>query len=606
MNTLIKVLSISIMFSMIRYVRAAESGLLLGFRYGANYDVSATLFSDKKVFEETQDSPSYRTFLLRAEKGQVKLAAERTNLLVPRDDGFWRIDVKHSIYNDFTADFVWINPAPDPDALPNPFLAEQEGIDAFDVSLLVKEQVIDPGLGEYCNGHAYRDILFIGNDYLSVGYTRREICRGFIEGSVDSALQMLSLAELERVNITTHLDSEGNQIFTDAAKDYRKQHSGSEDWGDVSGGIVRHQGQWVIKGHFPIRSGKYTHFDVPAIVPKNLVIYDKRYPDWKTIKKHVPDAVDAFSSPAKDLLVVLTESDSLLAFTIKKGKISRQPVLHILFKQPVSVVMARWAEGLMVSNWAQEIQNLGPKPQQSWFTEAELPSQEEAPKTLGVVVTQNTTLNIRQGIGQHTKPIAKAKKGSKVNVLDVLGQWYKVELDDGLIGYAHGDYVKILPKLPYIQPACPVDNCNYGKWQLKKSATLYAEPSFKADSLATLKAKQIVHALEGKIHTSQFGEIEVVKSELELTDDNQKLTLRKGDRLFDLEEVGLDMHRLWYNGDLYYLNNGWDSDKVNEEVLWGEIVTDRKTHWWVKVNVPEIESSGWIANPDAEGMNGRP
>ena len=604
MNTLIKVLSISIMLSMIRYVHATESGLLLGLRYGANYDVSATLFSDKKVFEETQDSPSYRTFWLRTEKGQVKLAAERTNLLVPRDDGFWRIDVKHSIYNDFTADFVWINPAPDPDALPNPFLAELEGIDAFDVSLLVKEQVIESTLGEYCNGHAYRDILFIGNDYLSVGYTRSEICRGFIEGSMESALQMLSLAELQRVNITTLLDSKGNHTFKNATKSYQKQHGGSEDWGDVSGGVVRHQGQWVTKGHFPTGEGKYTHFSIPAIVPKNLV-NDKPYPDWKTIKKHAPDVVDAFSSPAKNLLVVLTESDSLLAFTVKNGKISQPPVLHILFKQPVSVVMARWAEGLMVSNWAQEIQNLGPKPQQSWFTEAEIPNQEEAPKTVGVVVTQ-TTLNIRQGIGQHTKPIAKAKKGSKVNVLDVLGQWYKVELDDGLIGYAHSDYVKILPNLPYLQPACPVDNCRYGRWQLNKSAILYAEPSFQANSLATLKAKQIVHALEGKVHTSQFGEIEVIKSKLELTDDNQKLTLRKGDRLFDLEEVGLGMHRLWYNGDLYYLNNGWNSNMENDEALWGKIVTDRKTHWWVNVNVPEIELSGWIANPNAESMSGLP
>jgi len=72
---------------------------------------------------------------------------------VPRSDGFWRIDVKHSAYNDFTEDFIWVNPAPDHDAIPNPFLAEQEGINAFDVSLLVKrqgkEQGIDTTHGEY-------------------------------------------------------------------------------------------------------------------------------------------------------------------------------------------------------------------------------------------------------------------------------------------------------------------------------------------------------------------------------------------------------------------------------------------------------------------------
>jgi hypothetical protein len=596
MNTLIKVLSISIVLSMTSYVSASESGLLLGLRSGANYDISATLESDKKVFEGAQEPSSYRTFWIRAENGQVKLAAERTNLFVPRDDGFWRIDVKHSVYNDFAEDFVWINPAADPDALPNPFLAEQEGIKAFDVSLLVKEQGIEASLGEYCKGRTSRDILFMGNNYLSVGYIRSEIC-GFMGGSTQNALQMLSLAELEPVEIAALLDHKGSKALKRAAKNYQKRHSGSEEWGDVSAGIVRELGKWVIKGHFPVGEGRYTHFDVRVAAPSSLVGHNQLYPDWKSIKKHVPDAVDALSAPSKDLLVVLTESGSLLAFTLKGGGISQQPALHILFKRPVTVVMARWAEGLTVSNWTQELQNLGPKPQETWFTEAEIPSVEEEPKIVGVVVTQSATLNIRQGIGQYTKPIAKAKKGTKVNVLDVLGRWYKVQLEDGRVGYAHSDYVKILPKLPYIHPACPVNNCAYGNWQLNKPTTLYAEPSFKADSLATLEAKQVVQALNGEIHTSQFGEIEVVKSELELTDDNLKLTLHQGETLFDLESVGLGMHVVWYNGDLYYLNNGWNSG-IAEEARWGKIVTERKTHWWVKVNVAEKNLSGWIVNPD--------
>ena len=278
------------------------------------------------------------------------------------------------------------------------------------------------------------------------------------------------------------------------------------------------------------------------------------------------------------------------------------PPFHIFFNQPLTPVMIRWAEGLNVSNWTSELQNLGPTPQLSWFTEVEIPGIEDTRKLVGVVVTPNSTLNIRQGIGQHTKPIAKLKKGAKVNILDILGQWSQVELDNGLIGYAHNDYVKILPKLPYIQPACPAENCRYEKWRLNKPVTLYAEPSFQADSLASLTAKQVVQALEGEIHTSQFGEIEVSKSEIELTDDNQNLTLHKGDKLFDLESVGLNMHVVWYNGDLYYLNNGWNPDKANEETRWGTQIAERQTDWWVKIDVPENNLSGWIANPQIDGM----
>jgi len=595
MNTTIKTLSILIVFSIINEVPAGESGLLLGLRYGVNYDVSATL-ADKKAVGGTQSSSSYRTFWIHGngEKGQIELVAERTNLLVPRDDGFWRVDVKHSRYNDFTEDFIWINPAHDPDALPNPFLAEQEGINAFDVSLLVKESGIEPAHGEYCKGYVSRDILLVENGYLSVGYIRNEVCQSFaVQG--DSALQMLSMGKLEPVSITAKLDDNGQKAFANAAKEY--QDATTKKFGDVSGGIVREPGRWVIKGHFPIDEGGYTHFGVPITVGESLVSHNKLYPSWDTVKKHVPDAVDAFSSPAKDLLVVLTNSGNLLGFIIKRGKISQQPVLHVILKYPLTPVMAYWTSGQYVTNWTQEIQNLSPTPKESWFVKTEIASvKKPTSKIVGVVVTPNT-LNIRQGMGQHTKPIARIERGTKVNVLNVLGKWYKVRLDSGQIGYTHSDYIKILPGLPYVQDACPVKNCVYEKWELKKPATLYAEPSSKADALATLATQQVVQALHGEIHTSQFGEIEVVKSELKLTDGDKKLILHKGDRLFDLEPVGLDMHLMWYNGELYYLSNGWNPKLVSEDALWGTTLTERKTDWWVNVEIPTKKLTGWIVNP---------
>jgi len=597
MNTIHQVLFISIVF-IITPVSVAESGLLLGLRHGSHYNVSTVITEEKNVNEGKRAPSFYRTFWIRADNGQVKLAAEKTNLLVPRSDGFWRIDVKHSTYNDFTEDFIWINPAPDPDDIPNPFLAEEEGIDAFDVSLLVKKQGVDSMQGEYCKGYASRDILSVGDNHLSVGYDMSRICQGFfMDSTTDSTLQMLSLEQLAPFEITALLNASARHAFTKATKEYQDKNKGIEEWGKVSGGIVRHQGRWIIKGHLPITGKGYTHFDVPITTPKSLVSDYELYPDWRTIKENFPDAVDAFSSRAKDLLVVLTETGHLFAFNIKGGKISKEPALHIFFKQPVTVVMARWAEGQYVSNWTEEIHSLSPKPQKSWFVPIEMPRLEESPKTIGIVVTQSTTLNIRQGIGEHTKPIAKVKKGLKINVLDVLGQWYKVQLDNELTGYAHSDYVKVLPKLPYVQKSCPIDNCTYGQWKLKKSATLYASPSFKADSLAILRANQTVRTLYGEVHTEQFGEIEVIKSQVELTDDNKTLTLQKGDRLFDLEPVGLGMHVIWYNGELYYLNNGWDSKVVSEEALWGNLITQRETIWWVKIAIPERNLIGWIMNP---------
>jgi hypothetical protein len=561
---------------------ASESGLLIGLRYGTNYSVAP---EPENALAGVYEPASYRTFLLRAENGQIELIAERTNLLLPHSDGFWRIDVQHSNYNDFNEDFIWVNPAPDADSLPDPFLAEQEGINAFDISMLVAKQGITSEVGEYCKGYISRDILFVGKNHLSVGYIRNETCNSFdMEGGMESALQILSLKTLEPIKLDTLLDS--TTVFADTVAKHK-----SDELGNVSAGIMRHQGQWIIKGHLPVVDAAiYKNFTVPVTVPKSISA-NTIYPDWKTIKDHTPNAMDALISPNKDFLVVFTDTGELLAFNLTEGKISQQPALHILFKNPVSLIMARWAEGQYVSNWMQEIQNLGPDPKQSWFTKANIPSKKKPSGITGVVIQ---SLNVRQGIGQHSKSIAKPKIGSKISILDVLGQWYKIKLTDNTVGYANSERIKILPQLPYVNQACPTDNCNYGKWQLNKPTILYSGASFDSNAITTLTAKQSIRALHGEIHTSQFGEIEVNKNGVQ---DNN-LTLKKGDKLFDLAAISLGIHAVWFNGAIYQLNNGWNTNVVSDDAIWGKPVTKRLSDWWVKIEVPEKSLSGWIVNPD--------
>ncbi len=58
-------------------------------------------------------------------------------------------------------------------------------------------------------------------------------------------------------------------------------------------------------------------------------------------------------------------------------------------------------------------------------------------------VVTGTSVNIRAGKGTDSKAIGKAKKGDKLHVLDSSGEWYKVELDDGKVGYVLGSYLKL-------------------------------------------------------------------------------------------------------------------------------------------------------------------
>jgi len=65
----------------------------------------------------------------------------------------------------------------------------------------------------------------------------------------------------------------------------------------------------------------------------------------------------------------------------------------------------------------------------------------------GIVTTQSTALNIREGRSTNTKIIGKAPKGSLLRILETRGSWYKVQLNDGKIGYASVDYIRIQPRI---------------------------------------------------------------------------------------------------------------------------------------------------------------
>jgi len=77
--------------------------------------------------------------------------------------------------------------------------------------------------------------------------------------------------------------------------------------------------------------------------------------------------------------------------------------------------------------------------------------QEQAAKILGMsggiigrgtVETQQTRLNIRKGGGLEFPIVAKAEKGETLLLLEKTGEWYKVQLQDGTVGYAHQEFIK--------------------------------------------------------------------------------------------------------------------------------------------------------------------
>lgn len=64
--------------------------------------------------------------------------------------------------------------------------------------------------------------------------------------------------------------------------------------------------------------------------------------------------------------------------------------------------------------------------------------------SVGVVTTQNYSLNIRNGMSTSSTIIGTAQKGSYLTLLEKSGQWWRVEYTKGKYGYCHADYITVV------------------------------------------------------------------------------------------------------------------------------------------------------------------
>lgn len=99
----------------------------------------------------------------------------------------------------------------------------------------------------------------------------------------------------------------------------------------------------------------YKNFNIKAIPPKEMVSYDKHLIPWDAIKRKVPEAIDMFSSPNDDLVVVVTHTDLLIYSIENKEEISSTPMEKIKLPKNASIIMAEWAIDRYPDMWESEV-----------------------------------------------------------------------------------------------------------------------------------------------------------------------------------------------------------------------------------------------------------
>lgn len=329
-----------------------DSGLLLGLK---SYVPCFTVLYDDT--SRIVKRPIYRTVWINFDNPGIKNIYEIPHLVYARKTGFWYITMKDVSLGYFKKYRMFTYPITKNN---NPKLIEPN----------IKSAIINKGQSFYIE-----DISFVSDDYISL---ESKECT-FNKNSLLFTKNILKLDPIDTFNsnkdyslsINKLMGEHGLKSLKQGASayinslDFNKRNKLIPSANDKSFGVIRKNGKWILKGrlnyhdkfYYQCPFSNFDDFDIPIIPTKELVGYDLLYPNWNIIRQKVPNALDAYSSPDKNFIVVLTDA-KILVYNISNGYLSDTPLKSISLKNNEEVIMSQWSTGGYVKTWDDQMKKL--------------------------------------------------------------------------------------------------------------------------------------------------------------------------------------------------------------------------------------------------------
>lgn len=325
---------------------------------------STVLIGLKSMDMENEDNFekwNYRTLLIRTQNKNVLGTYEMEDVFFPRKTGFWKLSVNRIKDGDTVEDNISVYPikkaAPE---LKNKSVGDEEIINmvtrAEDGGLVLPSIVKEE---KEIMGKSLKNILYVGNDYISL-----ELINYLERG--ERILEFHPIDNLEKGNPMKISDIAGEigkvSFLEEANKEIlAKNEEFKESTIDLtpdeeSFGLFRRNGHWIFKGRVNFSDNgvySYKDFNIRAIPSKEVVHFDQLFVPWNAIKTKVPEAVDAFTSPNEDIILVITHNN-ILIYTLENGYISDIPLKKIQLKPAEKIIMLEWGIGRYGPIWEDE------------------------------------------------------------------------------------------------------------------------------------------------------------------------------------------------------------------------------------------------------------
>ncbi len=330
------------------YVKDHESGLLLGLKYYKTVSYKLPYINEKKPILE----PVYRTLWISYD-GSIQEVLELPFLLVPRRTGFWRLETQREIANNYGLDLLIAAP----------------------IGKEKKTEGIKVENHENTYFHDLKSINFVGNDYVCYEREKESGIKGNTQSIAAHSLEVVPLDTIytgSQIPIAALkvLGEKAIEALNSGAKSYLRaipeEHKELLEYAPspTNFGVLRDHGKWLLRGRLNYLNAsakhEYADFNVPMVAPENLVSYDSLFPSFEVIKQKVPSAVDAYTSPNKDIAVILTNS-KLLVYAMRNNILEEFPLSEVELKSSEVSVMAQWALDDYVKLWSKQVRALEDK-----------------------------------------------------------------------------------------------------------------------------------------------------------------------------------------------------------------------------------------------------
>lgn len=298
----------------------------------SNTGISGVLIGLKIPSDEGME---YQTLWIAAENKKLHPILTRKDIFFPRNSGFWELKVDEGLGEN----------------------GEGRFFSAHDVSIKLQEA---QETEQKKNGETTMNLLqtgtsvinYVGNDYVAI-----ETAKGAGKLQV---LPVDNLSSAISIKLSDLMGDKGTSAY-DSAKEQavRTLRSQGAAWLDENGseenfGLVRKNGHWYLTGSISYQKEDFAlatmEFTINLIPPADLIFFDTLYLSWQNITDRVPDAVDAFTSPNKDIALIRTKS-KLYIYGMTAEQLDSRPLAEIKMEEGVSIIMAEWATSSYVNNW---------------------------------------------------------------------------------------------------------------------------------------------------------------------------------------------------------------------------------------------------------------